>query len=57
MGWTLVIVVLLNHVPRTLEVNKFGEWTCDIVASSIKEKTITIDSIPLQIQSSSCKSS
>lgn len=55
MSWTLVIVVLLNHVPKTVQVDGFGEWTCGVVASGIKEKIITIDNNPLPIQSISCK--
>ncbi len=55
MSWTLVIVVLLNHIPKTVQVDGFGEWTCGVVASGIKEKIITIDNNPLPIQSISCK--
>ena len=54
MNWILVITLMINTAPTTVQVNSFNSWVCNALVGGIKDKTITINKHPVIIKKAEC---
>lgn len=57
MNWTLVLTLIINTSPLTVQLTSLDTWVCSVMASGAKNKTIVVNNHPVQLQKAECKQS